>query len=174
MRWQHSLNESKVKTAECCSPMSPQTKAKSWRAENPDGPSRSSQASKGADEEMLYPEVADFWHPGTIFTGEGHGCAVSLSKSAEGGGLARYQMGICLCASLTVSPPMFLIYILIKCINVTNSRDQYLSTKRSSVTYGHKEYTFAYRHIYATNQRVLYQVFDCSDSNEVLMSFSLL
>lgn len=73
VRWHHCLNESKVKTAERCSPMSQQTNAKGWQAENPDGPSRSSQASTGADEEMLYPEVADFWHPGTIFTGEGHG-----------------------------------------------------------------------------------------------------
>lgn len=70
VRWHHCLNESKVKTAERCSPMSQQTNAKGWQAENPDGPSRS---SKGADEEMLYPEVADFWHPGTIFTAEGHG-----------------------------------------------------------------------------------------------------
>lgn len=84
-RWQHGLNDSKVKTAERCSPMSPQTKAKSWRAKNPDGPSRSSQASKGADEEVLCPEVADFLHPGTEFTGEGHGGALySLNEIAEG------------------------------------------------------------------------------------------
>lgn len=82
VRWQHCLNESKVKTAERCSPMSPQTKAKSWQAENPDGPSRPSQASKGADEEMLCPEVADFLHPGTMFTGEGH--MHSLNEIAEG------------------------------------------------------------------------------------------
>lgn len=73
VRWHHCLNEREGKTAERCSPMSQQTKAKGWQAENPDGPSRSSQASKGADEEMLYPEVADFWHPGTIYTGEGRG-----------------------------------------------------------------------------------------------------
>lgn len=82
VRWQHCLNESKVKTAERCSPMSPQTKAKSWQAENPDGPSRPSQASKGADEEMLCPEVADFLHPGTMFSGEGH--VHSLNEIAEG------------------------------------------------------------------------------------------
>lgn len=127
-RWHRRLNESKVKTAERCSPMSQQTKAKGWQAENPDGPSRSFQASKGAEEGMLCPEVADFWHPGTIFTSEGRGGPCMLWMEL----LKRRFWCDARWVFVTVPAvpshlPCLSFAFSIYCINLTKKMDQHLS-----------------------------------------------
>lgn len=87
---------------------------------------------KGAEEEVLDPEAADFWHPGTIVTAEGHRFLAHLDEIAEEEFLVRCQMGVCHRASRSVSPLQPLICILIYCINLESEMDQYPSEKSSA------------------------------------------
>lgn len=126
--WQLCPNESKVKTAERCSPMSPQTKAKELTGRktqmDPPGPSR---PRKELMKRCCVHKSLTFGILGAFSLVKVTGYVVLSEWNCWRGVFVWYQMGICHRASLPVSPPVCLICILIYCINLINRMDQFPS-----------------------------------------------